>query len=93
MQTTIQQFIAAARKLQDKTVLNYVIAFHEAAGNPEGVVKRGKNNEIMRDLRRLGLFTLDKQSVSIPGWDPTWRLTDAGRAAIAALSLTPPEGK
>jgi hypothetical protein len=88
MTDTIQAFIKAARNLSDPAVLQYAIIFHAALQNPEGAVKRGKNNEAMRKLRSLGFFTLDKKSVSLPGWDPTWHITDAGRAA-----LLPQDGK
>lgn len=76
---TIQQFIKAARKLSP-IVLEHAIIFHEAfvCG---GLVRRGKNNETMRKLRRLGYFAFDRKSTS-GTWDPTWRVTDAGRALI-----------
>lgn len=79
---TIQQFIKAARTTRNPLVLEHSFIFHEAMLHDRGAVKRGKNNETMRKLRRLGLFTLDKKSVSVPGWDPTWYITDAGRAIL-----------
>lgn len=77
---TIQQFIKAARKLKNPVVLEHAILFHEALESADGAIRRGKNNPHMRKLRSLGFFTLDKKSVSHPGWDPTWYITDAGRA-------------
>lgn len=81
---TLQQFIKNARKLPDKIVLQHAFVFHEATENPEGAVKRGKNNPQMRDLRRRGYFILDKKSVSHPGWDPTWYITYAGRSLLVS---------
>lgn len=79
---TIQQFIKHARSLRNPLVLEHSIIFHEAIESAEGSIHRGKNNETMRKLRRLGYFTLDRKSCSIPGWDPTWYITPAGREIL-----------
>jgi hypothetical protein len=78
---TIQQFIKHARRLKNTVVLEHAIVFHAAM--EKGFVHYGKINPAMRKLRSLGYFTLDKKSCSIPGWNPTWHITDAGRQLVA----------
>jgi len=78
---TIQRFIKACRKLQNSAVLEHAIIFHETM-QQDGVVYRGKNNETMRKLRRLGYYTLDKKSTLLPNYNPAWHITAAGRAAL-----------
>lgn len=86
--TTIQQFIKDARKLPS-IVLEHAIIFHETMENG-GFIHRGKNNETMRKLRRLGFYTFDKNTPMPPNYNPCWHITDAGRALVpsAHQSLT-----
>ena len=57
----------------------HAIIFHETI-QQGGVIHRGKNNETMRKQRRLGFYTLNKESTLLPNYNPAWHITPAGMA-------------
>ena len=59
----------------------HAIIFHETI-QQGGVIHRGKNNETMRKQRRLGFYTLNKESTLLPNYNPAWHITPAGMAMI-----------
>lgn len=55
-----------------------------------GEIRMGQHNGTMLELRKLGFYTLDKDTIRGTGLDyrPTWRITPAGRQALIAQPAT-----
>lgn len=56
-----------------------------------GAIRMGQHNSTMLELKKLGFYTLDKETIRGTGlgYRPTWRITPAGRQALIAQPAAP----